>query len=148
MGSENQYEAGHEMIYHAYRTGSDNKDPYNNTQFYLGIAQSYLGHLCSHVSYNTNFVCLFCCLICCCFQKSVLFAQVFIVGTIYGPVHIKMLSHTSNVAIFESVQRYIPAPKRFNTITTYCITKPSKTRPHLNYICVGMYVYMYVCMYV
>ena len=40
VGSENEYEAGHITRYHANHTGSDNKDPDNNTQFYLAFAQS------------------------------------------------------------------------------------------------------------
>ena len=37
LGSENVYEAGHVTNYHANHTDSDNKDPDNNAQFYLGI---------------------------------------------------------------------------------------------------------------
>ena len=37
MCSENEYEAGRIMSHHANLTCSDNKDPDNSVQFYLGI---------------------------------------------------------------------------------------------------------------
>ena len=36
VGSENEYEAGHVVSYHAYSTSSDNKE-HDNNKFYLGI---------------------------------------------------------------------------------------------------------------
>ena len=50
VGSENEYEAGHVLSYHANHTGSDNKDPDNYVQFYLGM--------CTVLSGSSLFACI------------------------------------------------------------------------------------------
>ena len=51
MDSENEYEAGHVMSYHTNHSGSDNKDPGNNAQFYLGRRCSHAPHMRDFFAY-------------------------------------------------------------------------------------------------